>query len=155
MRFALLIPLMLLNLFGLCGCQTTYVWDLGYPDKGDDASQFELESMDHTVVVSHGKRYTRETFAPIVRHAVPEVLAPLAEADRAFELEVLFTSGTVATLSYVVPEDWPKYVERLRDGVVIAEYVAVMIADLHVRNRYKAVVRLYNKALSRRLAGRP
>ncbi len=129
------------------GCVSTFAWDQGFPDRGEPTARFELESISHDFVLSHGKRYSRETVEPIFRHATPEVLGALAQADAIFEDSQLLQSGLVTALTYAVPETWPNYVDRLRDAVVVVAYGAYFYADYRASEAYKEAAAIYAAAL--------
>ena len=135
----------------LSACHTTQPWDQGFPDAGDAVAPFELEEITHDYVVAHGRRFSRESFAPLVKHAVPEVSQALAAADARHDDLALVQAGWLTIVTYAVPEDWPAYVERLRDLAVVGAYGAYFLVDHFVHEDYKEATRQYNDAIRRRL----
>ena len=141
-----------LLLTGATGCVDVSTWYGGFPDPGDAAAAFEIEEITHEYVVVHGKRYTRESFAPIFRHATPEVLAPLRVADATFEKSALLSLGIVGVMTYALPENWPRYVQQMRDAVVAGSYGALLYFDHEATQLYEGVRGVYGASLQRHLA---
>jgi hypothetical protein len=144
----LLLPLL------VSACHTISAWDQGFPDRGDDPALFALEEMNDNYVVVHGKRYSRATFDPIFKHATPDVGPALADADALAADLTLVGTGLITAITYVVPQDWPRYVSRIRDGVVVASYAVDLYLIHRVRDAYAEVTEQYNKALRRHLGAK-